>query len=180
MSCTVVDGAQMLLVPFQQKLCYRVYLTRSSVMGGNKPNDTDCDAYPIYGLHNMYLGKQNPEDAVWAMFRPNITSYEVPSEIISAVGGSYVLWVIAAGHLKLTISIGPQGGPRPPSPRTALTTVTCRFSLRARIPLPPAHPLARSQPHRVVQSLSLLGRLWVVSSVASQGSQYWRRFCSFT
>ncbi|KAE8165226.1 hypothetical protein BDV40DRAFT_80463 [Aspergillus tamarii] len=70
MSCTVVDGAQML------------------VMGGNKPNDTDCDAYPIYGLHNMYLGKQNPEDAVWAMFRPNITSYEVPSEIISAVGGS--------------------------------------------------------------------------------------------
>ncbi|OGM47258.1 hypothetical protein ABOM_003932 [Aspergillus bombycis] len=70
MSCTVVDGAQML------------------VMGGTQPNSTDCDVPPIYGMHNMYLGKQNPEDAMWAMFRSNLTSYEVPSEIISTIGGS--------------------------------------------------------------------------------------------
>ncbi|KAB8201654.1 hypothetical protein BDV34DRAFT_202273 [Aspergillus parasiticus] len=70
MSCTVVDGAQML------------------VMGGTKPNDTDCDIPAIYGMHNVYLGKQNPQDAIWALFRPNLTSYEVPTEIISAVGGS--------------------------------------------------------------------------------------------
>ncbi|KAB8266455.1 hypothetical protein BDV30DRAFT_245220 [Aspergillus minisclerotigenes] len=70
MSCTVVDGAQML------------------IMGGTMPNNTDCDIPAIYGMHNMYLGKQNPQDAIWALFRPNLTSYEVPSEIISAVGGS--------------------------------------------------------------------------------------------
>ncbi|KAE8387033.1 hypothetical protein BDV23DRAFT_186706 [Aspergillus alliaceus] len=69
-SCTVVDGAQMI------------------VMGGTYTNSTTCDVPKIYGLHNMYLGKQNPEHAMWARFRPNLTSYQVPSEIISVVGGS--------------------------------------------------------------------------------------------
>ena len=71
-------------------------------MGGTQPNSTDCDVPPIYGMHNMYLGKQNPEDAMWAMFRSNLTSYEVPSEIISVIGGSYVSRIIASAHLTLT------------------------------------------------------------------------------
>ncbi|KAE8378052.1 hypothetical protein BDV26DRAFT_262411 [Aspergillus bertholletiae] len=70
MSCTVIDGAQML------------------VMGGTLPNSTSCDVPPIFGMHNMYLGKQNPQDTMWAQFRSNLTSYDVPSEIISAIGGS--------------------------------------------------------------------------------------------
>ncbi|KAE8155254.1 hypothetical protein BDV25DRAFT_146397 [Aspergillus avenaceus] len=69
-SCTVIDQAQML------------------VMGGTYTNSTICDVPKIYGMHNMYLGKQNPENEMWARYRPNVTEYEVPSEIISAIGGS--------------------------------------------------------------------------------------------
>ncbi|KAE8354609.1 hypothetical protein BDV28DRAFT_156106 [Aspergillus coremiiformis] len=70
MSCTVIDGAQMI------------------VMGGTYPNSTDCDVPKVIGMHNMYLGKQNPQNAIWARFRPNITTYQVPTEIISVIGGS--------------------------------------------------------------------------------------------
>lgn len=60
-------------------------------MGGAFTNSTDCDVPGVYGIHNMDLGKQNPDNTPWYQFRPNITSYQVPPEIISVVGGSYVI-----------------------------------------------------------------------------------------
>jgi hypothetical protein len=69
LSCNVVDGAQML------------------VMGGTFPNSTSCDVPSVFAFHNMDLGKDNPEGAKWALFSPNKTKYNVPSEIIAVVGG---------------------------------------------------------------------------------------------
>ncbi|PWY73122.1 hypothetical protein BO94DRAFT_627641 [Aspergillus sclerotioniger CBS 115572] len=69
LSCNVIDGAQMI------------------VMGGTFPNSTACDVPQNYGMHNMDLGKQNSEQKKWIRFRPNVTTYVVPSEVISVVGG---------------------------------------------------------------------------------------------
>ncbi|KAF7586996.1 hypothetical protein BBP40_007888 [Aspergillus hancockii] len=67
---------------------YILSMPSFSVMGGTYPNSTDCDVPKIFAMHNMYLGKQNPEGAKWAKFRPNLTEYKVPSEVISVIGGS--------------------------------------------------------------------------------------------
>ncbi|KAK5655803.1 hypothetical protein OQA88_5341 [Cercophora sp. LCS_1] len=71
MSCNVVNNAQMIII------------------GGYYGNDTSysCDAELVGGQHNMDLGKQNPEDAIWAQYKPTLTTYVVPTEIITAVGG---------------------------------------------------------------------------------------------
>lgn len=72
MSCNVVDDAQML------------------VIGGTYSNATDkvCDVPTIQGAHNMNLGKQNKEDAIWALYQPSLTTYIVPIDIRTAVGGN--------------------------------------------------------------------------------------------
>ncbi|OCL04949.1 hypothetical protein AOQ84DRAFT_106417 [Glonium stellatum] len=69
LTCNVVNGAQMI------------------IMGGTFPNSTDCDAPGVYGLHNLNLGKENSQGAMWYQFLPNVTSYNVPSEIIATIGG---------------------------------------------------------------------------------------------
>ncbi|KAI5455986.1 hypothetical protein BGZ63DRAFT_367933 [Mariannaea sp. PMI_226] len=71
MSCNVVDHAQML------------------VIGGTFSNDTkySCDVPNIYGTHNMNLGEQDKDKAIWASYQPNLTTYVVPTDIITAVGG---------------------------------------------------------------------------------------------
>ncbi|KAK3339706.1 hypothetical protein B0T25DRAFT_511899 [Lasiosphaeria hispida] len=71
MSCNVVNNAQMLII------------------GGSYSNDTtfSCDADVVWGEHNMDLGKQNPEDAIWAKFKPSLTTYIVPTDILTAIGG---------------------------------------------------------------------------------------------
>ncbi|KAE8152936.1 hypothetical protein BDV25DRAFT_127561 [Aspergillus avenaceus] len=71
MSCDVVGLGQMLVIG-----------------GYSIKNVTECDVPTIYAQHNIYLGRQNPEQAEWARFRPNLTEYHVPSEIISVIGGS--------------------------------------------------------------------------------------------
>ncbi|KAM0198496.1 hypothetical protein ACHAPI_004020 [Fusarium lateritium] len=72
MSCNVIDDAQML------------------VIGGTYANATDktCDVPAIQGVHNMNLGKQNKEDAIWASYQPDLTTYVVPIDIRTVVGGS--------------------------------------------------------------------------------------------
>ncbi|KAF5529036.1 hypothetical protein FMEXI_14395 [Fusarium mexicanum] len=72
MSCNVIDNAQML------------------VIGGTYSNATQkvCDVPAIQGAHNMNLGKQNKEDAIWALYQPSLTTYIVPMDIRTAVGGS--------------------------------------------------------------------------------------------
>ena len=69
LTCNVVNGAQMLII------------------GGTFPLTDACDSPEVWGTHSLDLGKQNPGNAMWYDYRPNITSYVVPEEIISKVGG---------------------------------------------------------------------------------------------
>ena len=70
LSCNVIDGAQMLII------------------GGTFETSNACDAPDVWGTHNLNLGKNDPTDSQWAVFEPNVTSYNVPPEIVSVVGGS--------------------------------------------------------------------------------------------
>lgn len=71
MSCNVVGDAQML------------------VIGGTYSNDSTymCDADTVWGEHNMNLGEQNPQTAIWGLYQPSLTTYVVPTDILTAVGG---------------------------------------------------------------------------------------------
>jgi hypothetical protein len=58
------------------------------IMGGTFPNLTgECDVPTIYGQHGLDLGKNNAEGAKWAKFNPNLTTYNVPTEIAQVIGG---------------------------------------------------------------------------------------------
>jgi hypothetical protein len=71
LSCNVIDGAQMIVV------------------GGAFPaQQTTCDSQGTWGTHNLDLGQQNQHGDIWNTYQPNLTSYVVPSAVISAVGGS--------------------------------------------------------------------------------------------
>ncbi|KAI9851624.1 MAG: hypothetical protein M1838_003218 [Thelocarpon superellum] len=70
LSCNIIDQSQMLII------------------GGTFENSTACDAPDVWGTHNLNLGKNDPTTSQWAFFEPNVTSYKVPMEIISAVGGT--------------------------------------------------------------------------------------------
>ncbi|KAB5571722.1 hypothetical protein GE09DRAFT_1216339 [Coniochaeta sp. 2T2.1] len=71
MTCNVVDNSQMLII------------------GGTYSNDTTymCDADSVWGTHNMNLGEQNVDNAIWAAYLPNLTTDAVPSDILTAIGG---------------------------------------------------------------------------------------------
>lgn len=70
LSCNVVNKGQML------------------VIGGTFPLSDECDAAPQWGAHNLVLGQQSDPDAnPWQLYSPNLTTYAVPDEIISVVGG---------------------------------------------------------------------------------------------
>jgi hypothetical protein len=58
------------------------------IIGGTFPLVDDCDAPNVWGTHNLDLGKQNVNNAMWNVYQPNLTSYVVPTEIISRIGGS--------------------------------------------------------------------------------------------
>ena len=68
LTCNVVNSGQMLII------------------GGTFPLSTDCDSPAVWGTHNLDLGKVS--GSMWHPYEPNITSYVVPPEIISVVGGS--------------------------------------------------------------------------------------------
>src|SRR5271168_3052197 len=68
LTCNVKNGAQML------------------VIGGTFPLTDACDVPSIYGMHSLDLGKQNPDKAMWAKYRNNLTSYVVPDEIFLKIG----------------------------------------------------------------------------------------------
>lgn len=70
LSCNMVDNAQML------------------VIGGTFPSSDRCDAPEQYGVHNIDLGQQNPEKALWQIFVTNLTKYAVPDPVVSVIGGS--------------------------------------------------------------------------------------------
>jgi hypothetical protein len=70
LTCNVINGAQMLII------------------GGTFPASNMCDAPAVWGTHNLNLGKNNPDNAMWSKFYPNLTEYNVPPEIVAVVGGS--------------------------------------------------------------------------------------------
>ncbi|KAL2141828.1 hypothetical protein VTI28DRAFT_1915 [Corynascus sepedonium] len=70
LTCNVVDNAQMI------------------VLGGTFPTLDICDVPTQYGLHNIDMGQQNQEKALWKIFVTNLTKYAVPDPIINAIGGS--------------------------------------------------------------------------------------------
>lgn len=72
-SCNVVNSAQMLII------------------GGWFAQHQDCDSPSVWGTHNLNLGKNGPQDAMWDLFYPNITEYLVPPEIVAKIGGEYVV-----------------------------------------------------------------------------------------
>ena len=70
LTCNVIKNSQML------------------VMGGNFTNSTDCDVPLIQGQHNLNLGQDDPTEAKWAAYSPNVTHYVVPPAILEVVGGT--------------------------------------------------------------------------------------------
>ncbi|KAK0106774.1 hypothetical protein ONS95_003498 [Cadophora gregata] len=68
LSCNVVGGGQMLII------------------GGSFPLNDECDSPVTWGTHNLDLGKVSGK--MWNDYSLNITSYVVPPEVISVVGGS--------------------------------------------------------------------------------------------
>ncbi|KAF4313035.1 Galactose oxidase/kelch beta-propeller [Botryosphaeria dothidea] len=70
LSCNVIDDAQMLII------------------GGWFAQHQDCDSPNVWGTHNLNLGKDGPQDAMWDLFYPNITKYFVPPEIVAKIGGN--------------------------------------------------------------------------------------------
>ncbi|KAK3671861.1 hypothetical protein LTR78_008227 [Recurvomyces mirabilis] len=72
LSCNVINEGQM------------------NIMGGYFPNSTNtgCDSATIWGQHNLNLGANDVADAEWYQYLPNVTTYQVPSNITQVVGGS--------------------------------------------------------------------------------------------
>jgi hypothetical protein len=68
-SCNVINSSQML------------------VIGGYFADTDKCDSENVWGTHNMNLGENGPQNALWDEYHPNITKYLVPTPIIKAVGG---------------------------------------------------------------------------------------------
>ncbi|KAH7329108.1 hypothetical protein B0I35DRAFT_473739 [Stachybotrys elegans] len=69
LSCNIVREAQMI------------------VHGGSFPLHSDCDSATQWGLHNMDLGQQNQDNAVWALYDPSKSRYVVPDAVREVVGG---------------------------------------------------------------------------------------------
>jgi hypothetical protein len=57
------------------------------IIGGTFPEDQVCDSPDLFGTHNLNLGGNGPAKSQWDVFSPNITTYQVPPEIIANIGG---------------------------------------------------------------------------------------------
>ncbi|KAK5746447.1 hypothetical protein LTR17_000827 [Elasticomyces elasticus] len=86
-SCNVILNSQML------------------IMGGYFPNSSNenCDAKNIWGQHNLNLGNNDVENAAWYQYLPNVTSYQVPSTIVDAIGGSLTTPAAGWGDADLAV-----------------------------------------------------------------------------
>ncbi|EXL65233.1 hypothetical protein FOPG_18533 [Fusarium oxysporum f. sp. conglutinans race 2 54008] len=55
------------------------------IIGGSYSNTSECDVPSVQGTHNMNLGKQNRGNDIWAEYQPELTTYIVPTDILTAV-----------------------------------------------------------------------------------------------
>ncbi|KAI5465690.1 hypothetical protein BGZ63DRAFT_111118 [Mariannaea sp. PMI_226] len=69
LSCNVINSAQMI------------------IHGGFFPLSNDCDSPDQWGLHNLDMGEQNKDKAIWALYDPTKTKYVLPTNVLSVVGG---------------------------------------------------------------------------------------------
>lgn len=56
------------------------------IIGGTFPASDSCDSANVWGTHNVDMGKVSGNK--WEVYSPNLTTYNVPPEVISVVGGS--------------------------------------------------------------------------------------------
>jgi hypothetical protein len=56
------------------------------VIGGTFPMTNDCDNAQGWGVHNLDMGKVSGKQ--WNDYHPNLTTYSVPPDVISVVGGT--------------------------------------------------------------------------------------------
>jgi hypothetical protein len=65
------------------------------IIGGWYPNSSfvDCDQPDAQGQHNMILGNNTgkKENGIWDKYDLKVTNYDVPTLVIAAIGGGYVL-----------------------------------------------------------------------------------------
>lgn len=94
-------------------------------MGGHFTNSSDCDVPVIQGQHGLDLGKANAQGVKWARYNASLTTYNVPTEIISSIGG---------GPTGGATKTAPEGGFANRDLQVAMTrayTVTSRTPTRA-------------------------------------------------
>jgi hypothetical protein len=63
------------------------------IIGGQfplDPNVNNCDAPAVAGVHNLNMGKNDPEKSFWSLYETNLTTYDVPIDIQNIIGGVYV------------------------------------------------------------------------------------------
>ncbi|KAL2105526.1 hypothetical protein VUR80DRAFT_8233 [Thermomyces stellatus] len=62
-------------------------LSQMLIIAGTFPLSDMCDTPEKWGVHNLDLGRQNPDGAVWMLFDPEKKGYVVPKDISDAIGG---------------------------------------------------------------------------------------------
>ena len=83
-SCNVIQNSQMIVMS-------GMYTNRSRVA---------CDLPTGFGQHSVLLGQEGfqlqPPNQWWGGLRSNITTYQVPENILAEIGGGYVpRWLLA-------------------------------------------------------------------------------------
>ena len=64
------------------------------IIGGWFPEQYQCDSPEVQGQHGMNLGYNGEKKALWDKYDPTLTTYFVPTPILSAIGGGYVSWLV--------------------------------------------------------------------------------------
>ncbi|UPX17203.1 uncharacterized protein EKO05_0007572 [Ascochyta rabiei] len=57
------------------------------IIGGWFPESDQCDSPQIQGQHLMNLGFNGEKQALWDKYDPSLSTYSVPTPVISAIGG---------------------------------------------------------------------------------------------
>lgn len=57
------------------------------IIGGTFPLSDMCDTPDQWGVHNMDMGRQNQDKALWMLYDPHKGDYVVPSNISDEIGG---------------------------------------------------------------------------------------------
>lgn len=62
-------------------------LSQMLIIGGSFPLTDMCDTPEQWGVHNLDMGRQNQDGAVWMLYDPEKKGYVVPKDISDVIGG---------------------------------------------------------------------------------------------